>query len=240
MKKLGVIGGMGPLASVDFLRRLIQKTSVLGDGDHIHTLLDNNPRIPDRTEYICNGGISPLEEIVSSALTLERMGADLLVMPCNTAHYLYDDILSSISLPFINMIDSTLASIKKGSSVGLMATPGTYEGRIYERSAHKYHIHIVLPDDEVKLIIRDIIYGIKKGIPIDSYYIREGFSRVLHHFRRKGVDKVILGCTELSLIPPPIEYYSFTVDPVDILIDEVIFLIQDRNIKKNSSEINVN
>ena len=119
MKTIGIIGGMGPLATVDLFGKIVNLTDAKCDNDHIHILIDNNTYIPDRTSYILGDGKNPLDELVKSAKRLKDMGADFLVMPCNTAHYFYNDIINNVSIPFINMIEETASYInnKKAQKV---------------------------------------------------------------------------------------------------------------------------
>ncbi|MFA6670735.1 MAG: amino acid racemase, partial [Bacillota bacterium] len=126
VKTLGVIGGMGPQATVDFFQKVLDNTKASRDQDHIHVIIDSNPKTPDRTEAILGVGESPLKTLVNSAVKFQLMGADLLAMPCNTAHYFYDDIVKFIDIPFINMIDEVSATVRvrdhKATRVGLLAT----------------------------------------------------------------------------------------------------------------------
>lgn len=214
-KVVGVLGGMGPQATVDFFQKVINCTRANRDQEHIHLIIENNPKIPDRTSYILGEGESPLKHLVSSALKLQFMGADILAMPCNTAHYFYDDIIRYIDIPFINMIEEVAREIyekyRKGSRIGLLATTGTYKGGMYSRYLNEYGIEMLEPSWEDKKVIYHTIYMIKKGLHgIDT----EGINRVILKLKKEGVSAVILGCTELPLImhlfPPGIDYIDST------------------------------
>ena len=132
MKTVGIIGGMGPLATVDLFGKIVNLTDAKCDNDHIHILIDNNTYIPDRTSYILGDGENPIDELVKSAKRLKNMGADFLIMPCNTAHYFYNDIINNVSIPFINMIEETANYInnKNIKKVGLLSTTGTINVKI--------------------------------------------------------------------------------------------------------------
>jgi aspartate racemase len=103
MKTIGMIGGMGPLATVHLFERIVLRTKAEKDQDHIRIIIDNNTNIQDRTKAILGYGESPVKELVGSAKMLEKSGADFLIMPCNTAHYFIDHIKKNIKIPFINM-----------------------------------------------------------------------------------------------------------------------------------------
>lgn len=200
-KTIGVIGGMGPQATVDFFQKILDNTRVERDQDHIHAIIDNNPQIPDRTAFLLGKGESPLKSLVNSAVKLQLMGAELLAMPCNTAHYFYDEIVKYIDIPFINMIDEVAAGIRaKNPSVkrvGLLATKGVYSMGIYSRYLQKYGIEAVIPSEEGKEVISSTIYTIKKDL---SLVDPTGINKIIEDMRTEGVDTIILGCTELPLI----------------------------------------
>ena len=129
MKTIGIIGGMGPLATVHLFERIVLRTKAEKDQEHIRVLIDSNTNIPDRTKAILGNGKSPVKELVNSAKILENGGADFLIMPCNTAHYFIEEIKKNISIPFINMIEEsvkfTYDKYGKEAVVGIMATDGT-------------------------------------------------------------------------------------------------------------------
>src|SRR5699024_10166329 len=112
MKTLGILGGMGPLATVKLFEKIVSLTHANKDQEHIHTIIDSNINIPHRSRYILGNGDDPLNELIKSAKRLENAGADFLVMPCNTAHYFYDKIVAVMNIPFLNMIEETAKYIK--------------------------------------------------------------------------------------------------------------------------------
>lgn len=126
-KTIGIIGGMGPLATCDLFHRIIEITDASCDQEHIRVLIDNNTRIPDRTAAILHGGADPVEQMVISARGLQTMGADLLLIPCNTAHYFHKQVSDCVNVPVLHMLEETakVASRKGIETVGLLATDGT-------------------------------------------------------------------------------------------------------------------
>lgn len=114
-KTIGILGGMGPLATSDLFKKIIDVTDVDKDQDYPRVLIDNNTNIPDRTMAILHGGESPVPEMVRSTTVLSEMGADVLIIPCNTAHYFYNVIADSVTIPVLNMIKETAAeALAKG------------------------------------------------------------------------------------------------------------------------------
>ncbi len=212
-KTIGVIGGMGPQATVDFFQKILDNTRVERDQDHIHVIIDNNPQIPDRTAFLLGKGESPLKSLVNSAVKLQLMGADLLAMPCNTAHYFYDEIVKFVDIPFINMIDEVAVSIRAKNlgvnRVGLLATKGVYSMGIYSRYLQKYGIEAVIPPEEGIEIVGKTIYTIKKDLNLVD---PAGINEIIENMRKEGIDTIILGCTELPLI---VDKYPMGPDYID-------------------------
>lgn len=134
-KTIGIIGGMGPLATADLFRKIVMMTDAKCDQEHPRVLIDSNTNIPDRTAAILSGGENPLPQLACSARTLERAGADVLMMPCNTAHYFYDGVCAATKLPVLHMLRLTAEEIdrRRIKTVGLLATDGTIQTGIYER-----------------------------------------------------------------------------------------------------------
>ena len=214
MKIVGVLGGMGPLATVDLLNKIIKYTDAKKDSDHIHTLVDNNTEIPDRTAYILKEGKDPIDHLIDSALKLEAMGASFIVMPCNTAHYFYEKICKSIKIPFINMIDEVAKELNDVKKVALLSTKGTYKGKIYENILNKYGIEVAIPPVEMQEIINKLIYSLKEGDEnLDKIPIKD----VLDYFSNLGIKKIILGCTELPVAFEKLKIKGTFIDPTKIL-----------------------
>ena len=169
-KTLGIIGGMGPLATVKLFELIVLLTKANSDQEHIHILIDNNTLIPDRTNYILNKvGEDPRIQLIESAQNLEKIGADYLVMPCNTAHNFYEDIIEKTDIPFINMIEETAKYVKYNhigtTKIGLLATQGTIEAKVYDKVFSKYGIEVMKPSKEFQKYVTELIYNIKEDIP---------------------------------------------------------------------------
>ena len=135
-KTIGILGGMGPLATCDLYTKIIMNTPASCDQEHIHVIIDSNTRIPDRTAALLEGGEDPRPEMIRSAVMLEEDGAEAILMPCNTAHGFYDDIQAAVGIPVLHMIRLTGEELKKRgiTCAGLMATTGTIRTGIYQRN----------------------------------------------------------------------------------------------------------
>lgn len=222
MKIAGVLGGMGPIATIDLLNKIVKYTDAKKDSDHIHTLVDSYTEIPDRTAYILGQGENPEQHLIDSALKLEAMGASFIVMPCNTAHYFYEKVCGAVKIPFINMIDEVAKELNDVKKVGLLATKGTYKGHIYENIFNRYGIDVKIPPMDMQEIVTDLIYRVKEGkddidqVPIDQ---------VLDYFSSLGVEKIILGCTELPVAFNRLKIEGDFLDPTKTLAVSTIKLM---------------
>ena len=135
-KVIGILGGMGPLATADLFEKITLHTRAQRDQDHLRVLIDSNTNIPDRTAALLRGGEDPTPQLTASAVLLERMGADVLIMPCNTAHNFYDAIAAAVHIPLLHMIRLTAQALQKRgvTAAGLLATDGTVQTGIYQRT----------------------------------------------------------------------------------------------------------
>lgn len=220
MASIGIIGGMGPLATVRLFEEIVLHTAAARDQEHIRIFIDNNPQIPDRTSSILEMGPDPSEEILATARNLLDMKADILIMPCNTAHYFADRITEVAGSRFVNMIEETARFIQNHSDqagpVGpavLLATLGTYEGRVYESIFTKHGLPLVIPTEPDKAIVSDLITRIKGG-NLDEPI---AFIKMMRSYVERGLDHFILGCTELSVANRLFTLPGHQIDPLLIL-----------------------
>lgn len=217
MKTIGILGGMGPLATADLFKKIIMMTDANSDNEHIPIIVENNTRIPDRTDYIINDGEDPTKYMIKSAIRLEMMGADVIIMPCNTAHYFYDEIIKYIKIPFINMIVETAKETKnlypKGK-IGLLATEGTCRAGIYDKVFKEYNLELIKPNPEKQKYVMKLIYDIKKGK--DNTDLKN-FKSVLKELKNQGAEAFILGCTELPVAFEMFSIEEICIDPTKVL-----------------------
>jgi len=222
MKIIGIIGGMGPLATSDLFKKIIAYTDAKKDQEHVRVLIDSNTNIPDRTAYILGKGVNPLEEIRESMRLLENAGASVFVMPCNTAHFFYEDLARETKGLFINMLDETAKHIKQnfpGKKVGLLATDGTIESGLYAQYFNKHDIEMIIPKKNQNYVMEFIYDGIKKG----NYNI--GMSRLqlaIDEMENEGADIFVLGCTEFSSATYIYTFDERFIDPMDIMARRAI------------------
>lgn len=211
-KIVGVIGGMGPLATVDLYRKIVEHTLADCDQAHVRTIIDSNTNIPDRTAALLSGGESPVRELQSSARLLERAGAQVLVMPCHTAHCFYDEVQAAVHVPVLNMIQLTVQELKRRgvARAGLLATDGAVQSGIYQRHFEGSGIELLLPDPEGQAALMNMIYsGVKAGrSDYDTQAVRTALDRLMD----AGAQTLILGCTEL---PPAFEMYGLDYPNLD-------------------------
>ena len=222
MKTLGIIGGLGPMASVYFYELLTRHTQANRDQDHIDLVLNSRASTPDRTAFILGESAdNPFDIMVADAARLVEFGADVLAIPCNTAHYFYDRLNRTIDVPILNMVAETVAEAKRRGcrKVGLLATTGTIQTGTYARACQAAGLDFAAPDDAAQADLMDIIYGdIKSGRRADM----AKFGAVVRSLQRQGCTRVILGCTELSLIKRDEHLDAFYIDSMEVLARNAI------------------
>lgn len=216
-KTIGIIGGMGPLATCDLFRKIIEITDAAYDQEHIRVCIDNNTEIPDRTAAIVAGGEDPVEQMSRSAKGLQAMGADVLIMPCNTAHYFHSRVAETVDVPLLNMLEETAKCAKeKGiTRVGLLATDGTIRSGVYAKAFAKEGIEICTPSAENQQAVMDVIY---KGVKAGNYRLDlTGFYAAMDELFAAGAETLILGCTELPVAFDMFKIEKIHLDPTLIL-----------------------
>ena len=188
------------MATAYYLELIVKMTEAKSDKEHVPMVIFNHPAVPDRTDYILGKSTeSPLDAIVSIGKTLVSLGVEFISIPCITAHYFYDDILSRIGIPVINMLKETANYLKANQidRVGIMATDGTITAGFFTEELEKQGIKVYTPSENSQKKIMSIIYDdIKANKPYDI----DGFKKVESELREAGAQVIILGCTELSLI----------------------------------------
>jgi len=222
-KVIGILGGMGPLATVELFKRIVLKTPARRDQDHLRIIIYNNPKIPDRTAYILGKGENPLPELIKSAKKLESCGADFIIMPCNTAHYFLEEIQKAIRIPIISMIEATAEYIEKLGlrKVGLLATTGTIVAGIYQRSLRRRGIEVITPSErDQEKVMKGIYEGVKAG------NLKLGRELLLEIAKKleKVSEGIIAGCTEVSVALKQEDLNVPLIDPLDIIAEKAVRL----------------
>lgn len=199
-KRLGVIGGLGPMATAYFMELLTQMTDAETDQEHIEVLIYSKPSIPDRTKYILGeSDKNPLPDMIYAGGKLKEAGAELLAIPCITAHYFHNDIEQKLEIPVINGPSETASYLakEKKTCAGILATDGTLQSKLLQNALNNGGIQSVLPGKESQKKVMSMVYEeLKAGKSVDM----EKFTQVSAELFEKGAQVILLACTELSLI----------------------------------------
>ena len=220
MYKLGVIGGMGPLATVSFYERVVLNTLAKCDNEHIDMVVLNHASMPDRTKCIIeNKGGEFLGVIKKDFKILEDIGVEAVAIPCNTSHYFFDEFKKFTSLKIINMIEETILEVKKRGieKIAVFGTLGTLNSKVYEKYANQHGLLVKEVSPEDKQVVMDIIYDIKETNCLDGRRFVDILSRYCDD-ETVG----IIACTELSLLDIPEDIN--TIDALNVLVKRSIEL----------------
>ncbi len=201
-KIIGIIGGMGPEATIDLFRKIIQSDPARIDQDHLRIIIDCNSKIPDRVSAIFENTESPLEALIATARNLEWAGADFLLIACNTAHYYIPQIRPHISIPILSMIEETAAFCDRSypglKRFGLLAQSPTLRLGLYAKAFSGFGKQILSPHPEDQERVMRCIYEIKAGNAGKS--IKDELVRISSALKTAGAEAIVLGCTEIPLI----------------------------------------
>lgn len=220
---VGVIGGMGPEATVELMRRVMAATPAVDDADHIHMIVDNNPKVPSRIAALIEGsGESPAPVIAAMARRLERAGADFLVIPCNTAHHYWPAAAEAVAVPVWHMVELTLARIASdvgaAARAGMLASPALRRVGLYEPFCAARGLSLVYPERQDELL--EVIRAVKAGrVAARELRVLNDAARQLAH---SGADALVLGCTEFSLVADRLEVDIPVFDTLQVLAEQIV------------------
>jgi aspartate racemase len=218
-KIIGILGGMGPEATIDLFYKIIKSTPAGKDQEHLRIIIDNNPKIPDRTAAILGKGEDPLPALQETARNLEKAGADFIIIPCNTAHYFLPLIQESVKIPILNIIEETAKETRKRipqiQKVGLLASIGIYETEIYHQQFKKFNIEVISPEEKDKEEVMKAIYAVKAGNLSEG--IKRSILKIAQKLIDKGAEVIIAGCTEIPLILKEGDVSVLLIDPTQVL-----------------------
>lgn len=221
-KILGILGGVGPLATMMIGEMIVRLTKAQKDQEHIHTIITNNTSIPDRTAYILGKSEeNAVPVMVGDTKRLAAAGADLIIIPCNTAHTFYEELSDGSPIPILHMIHETAARAAKDGAkkIGILATSGTIQSEVYQDACRAHGLEIVLPDADVQDKVMAVIYEqIKAGEPAD----RATWDDIEQFMDAHGCDRVILGCTELSIVKRELGLGDLYLDSLTVLAEQAI------------------
>jgi aspartate racemase len=223
-KILGIVGGMGPESTIDLMQQILAATAAACDQDHVHVLADSNPKIPDRTAFLLGRGPSPIPAIRESLRRLNDAGADLILIPCNTAHAFFDELQTACPVPILNMVelcaDHARAVCGAGGKAGLLATTGTVRSGVYDRALRDQRVAPVVPNEPEQEELMEWIYG---GDGIKAGHRAEQAAPMAELGRRlieRGAKAVVAGCTEVGLVLREPGYP--VINPIRLLAEEAV------------------
>lgn len=225
-RTIGILGGMGPLATAYFLTRFVQLTEAERDQDHLHIIVDDYAMIPDRTAHMTGKGPDPLPYMIEAGLRLRNAGAEIMAMPCNTAHHYFEPLRRAVGAEFVHMPRTAAEAAARlagpGGKVGVLATVGTISNGIYKRELEAFGCEEVIPGAEGQDIVTKAIYdGVKAGKGPES---ASDFMKAVDELRNKGAAAMILGCTELSIVGAWLGLKEGFVDAMDATAVKVIVM----------------
>ena len=219
---LGILGGLGPIATVYFYDLLTRHTKAGCDQDHIDVIINSRASTPDRSAYIMGESTqNPFDIMAADAARLVTFGADVLAIPCNTAHYFYDMLNETITVPILNMVEEPVREARRRGcrKVGVLATTGTIHTGTYARLCEKHGLAYAVPDEAHQKLVMDVIYGdIKGSRPADM----DKFAAVVDSLQAQGCTRMILGCTELSIVKRDEKLDAFYIDSMEVLAKNAI------------------
>ena len=216
-KAIGIIGGMGPMATCDLMKKIIENTQADRDQAHVRLYVDSKTNIPDRTAAILGKGEDPRPAMTDSAKKLEAMGADLLIVPCNTAHFFLPDVQKTVQIPILNMQKETAKHLLENgiTTVAVLATDGTVQSGLYDRALKEAGITPVYPKEDQQKMIMSLIYDyVKAGKDFEDL---DKIHAMVADLQAQGAQGLILGCTELPIAFAPWQTALPTFDPTLIL-----------------------
>ena len=221
-KTLGIIGGVGPLATMFIGEMIVRRTRATKDQEHVHTIIDNDTSIPDRTAYILDSSNeNPIPYLIHDAQKLATAGADLICIPCNTAHTFYEDLAMASPVPVLHMIRETAkkATTLGAKRVGILATDGTLASAVYQNALIAEDIEPVIPNASIQHQVMSIIYDyVKAGKEVSN----QQWLTIENAMLQLNCDKIILGCTELSIVNKDLKLQDYYIDSLIVLAESAI------------------
>lgn len=230
-KTVGVLGGMGPDATLDLMARVIAATPAADDADHIHIIVDNNPKVPSRIKALIEGrGPTPAPELALMARRLVAAGADFLAMPCNSAHYYYADIVKAVDVPVINLIDlvveRVLMALPGITSLGLLASTAVHLSGLYRRPFEAHGVGVSRPEASGQESVMALIKGVKSH-EISRRHI-ERYNAEAAKLRGRKAQCLVIACTELSVVAERLDTDLPVFDASQLLAEEIVRQVKGR------------
>lgn len=214
---IGILGGMGPAATVDLMQKILVSTPATRDQEHAPVVVWNVPQIPDRIGAVFGGTPSPFPEMLRGALQLQACGATAIAMPCNTAHYWVEALQAELRIPFLHIADAVLAALHsqaKPRKIALLATGATIHAGFYQSRFAAHGVNTLIPDTAQLEEIYAAIKLVKAGQIAAARNVFLPVARSLHD---EGADALLLACTELPLLTPGWAFEAQCIDPTQAL-----------------------
>ncbi|NMA42634.1 MAG: aspartate/glutamate racemase family protein [Oligosphaeraceae bacterium] len=241
--RLGILGGLGPFATLDLFDKILRCTPAKNDQEHLHIVIDNNPRIPDRTAALLHGGPSPLPAMLESALRLQQAGVRFIVIPCNTAHAFVPELQGHLQVPILNMIEAVKTTILRRlpniKRVGLLATSGTILSRVYAETLAASGIQTLSPaSSSQEELVMSAIYGAQgiKALGANAPLARRQLLQAAQELIAAGAEALILGCTEIPLAIGQQDFDLPCFDPAQILAEAAVTKAMRKSISTGHSD----
>lgn len=234
---VGVLGGMGPDATLDFFAKLLAATPAARDQDRLRIIIDNNPEVPNRNEAVAGTGPSPAPLLATMARGLEAAGARFLVMPCNAAHAFEAEIRAAVEIPFVSIIDETVsATLRRGvGTVGVLASAGCIDARLYADAFAAAGIEALEPHDEARNEFMELLYLFKSGQRGPE--LKRRMRALALAFIDAGAEAIVAGCTEVPLVLAQDDIPVPLINSTDVLVRATVeFAMGERNGARSSGE----
>ena len=223
LRRVGILGGMGPAATVDLMAKVLRATAATRDEEHVPLIVWNVPQVPSRPAAISGAGPSPLPALLEGARFLEGAGATALAIACNTAHHWAADLRGAISIPLLHIADAALEEIARRTppvrTVALLGTRATLSLGIYTKPLEARGIEVRIPEEPLQAALDRAIAAVKAG-SLDA--ARTEFVPIARAMLDRGADAIVLGCTELPLIACPPEVAARLIDPTFALARAIV------------------
>lgn len=228
-KTLGILGGMGSYATVDLFKKILESTPTQTDQDHIHIIIDNNSKIPNRRKYILGeSDLDPTPFLQATAQNLQSAGADFLILGCNGAHFFLQKIQESVDIPVMSIIDETVKYVatfpREISTIGLFASVSTLKAGLYHRAFAKNSIQVLTPSQEVQQEVMKIVDKVKAGNLNKSD--KKEMRNMAENLILEGSDAILMACTEVPIVLGKESFSVPLFDATDILAKSVVAKIK--------------
>ena len=223
-KTVGVLGGMGPAATLDFFARALKAAHAKRDQDHIRLIIDCNPSVPDRNAAVAGTGPSPAPVLQEMARGLQRAGAEILVMPCNAAHAFLADIEAATKLPVVSIIEVTVEQTRRAvphaKRVGVLASSGCIDAELYQKAFAAHDVQSLVPEGKAREKFMATLYRIKSGDL--SAEVRGDMRAIANELIASGAEAVVAGCTEVPLVLNAADIAAPLINSTDCLVEATI------------------